>query len=103
LSSNGFNGYHTKTINGKGEPTLSDIIAVATGVGLPQQRATQIIEKVSQKCAEQKHLLRPDFLQTYIKNSVLQLGCLSQHEVSEPRPLFHLFLWNWLLKNFTVI
>ena len=33
LPSSGFNGYHTTTINGKGEPELSDIITVASEVG----------------------------------------------------------------------
>lgn len=56
LLSSGFNGYHTTTKNSKGEPTLSDIIAVATEVGLSKQRATQIIEEVSQKCAAQKYV-----------------------------------------------
>ena len=50
LPSSGFNGYHTTTINGKGEPTLSDIIAVASEVGITKQRATQIEEEVSEKC-----------------------------------------------------
>lgn len=50
LPSSGFNGYHTTTINGKGEPTFSDIIAVASEVGITKQRATQITEEVSEKC-----------------------------------------------------
>ncbi len=50
LPSSGFNGYHTTTINGKGEPKFSDIIAVASEAGITKQRATQIIEEVSEKC-----------------------------------------------------
>lgn len=46
LPSSGFNGYHTTTINGKGEPTQSDILAVVAEVGLPKQRAKQIIEEI---------------------------------------------------------
>ena len=37
LPSSGFNGYHTTTINGKGEPELSDIITVASEVGIQRQ------------------------------------------------------------------
>lgn len=54
LPSSGFNGYHTTTINGKGEPTLADVIAVATEVGLSKQSATQIIEELTDKCATRK-------------------------------------------------
>ena len=46
LPSSGFNGYHTTTINGKGEPTQSDILAVVAEVGLPKQRAKQIVEEI---------------------------------------------------------
>ncbi len=54
LPSSGFNGYHTTTINGKGEPTLADIIAVATEVGLSKQHTTQVIEELTEKCAAKK-------------------------------------------------
>ena len=49
LPSSGFNGYHTTTINGKGEPILSDIMKVASEVGIPRQQASQIVEEVSDK------------------------------------------------------
>jgi serine/threonine-protein kinase HipA len=52
LPGSGFNGYHTTTINGKGEPALSDIIAVALEVGITKQRASQILEEVSEKCIQ---------------------------------------------------
>lgn len=54
LPSSGFNGYHTTTINGKGEPALADIIAMATEIGLPKQYATQIIEELTEKCTTRK-------------------------------------------------
>ena len=54
LPSSGFNGYHTTTINGKGEPTLADTIAVATEIGLSKQCATQIIEELTERCAAKK-------------------------------------------------
>lgn len=56
LPSSGFNGYHTTTINGKGEPELSDIITVASEVGIQRQNATQIVQEVSNKCIERKCL-----------------------------------------------
>lgn len=56
LPSSGFNGYHTTTINGKGEPELSDIIAVVSEVGIQRQNAIQIVQEVSNKCIERKYL-----------------------------------------------
>lgn len=56
LPSNGFNGYHTTTVNGKGEPTLSDIIAVASEVGIAKQRATPIVQELYDICSERKML-----------------------------------------------
>lgn len=50
----GFNGYHTTTINGKGEPSLADIITVATEIGLSKQYAAQAIEELTEKCATRK-------------------------------------------------
>lgn len=50
LPSSGFNGYHTTTINGKGEPSLADTIAVATEIGLSKQSATQITEELTERC-----------------------------------------------------
>lgn len=54
LPGSGFNGYHTTTINGKGEPTLTDIKAVATEIGLSRQQATQIIEELTDTCTAEK-------------------------------------------------
>ena len=54
LPSSGFNGYHTTTINGKGEPALADTIAVATEIGLSKQSATQIIQELTEKCIAKK-------------------------------------------------
>lgn len=54
LPSSGFNGYHTTTINGKGEPTLADTIVVATEIGLSKQSAIQIIEELTERCAANK-------------------------------------------------
>ncbi|MFI3298051.1 MAG: type II toxin-antitoxin system HipA family toxin [bacterium] len=47
LPSTGFNGYHTTTINGQGEPTAEDIIAVAKEVGISEADATDIVKSLS--------------------------------------------------------
>jgi serine/threonine-protein kinase HipA len=54
LPSSGFNGYHTTTINGKGEPTLIDVIALAAEIGLSKHSANQIIEELTEKCVKRK-------------------------------------------------
>lgn len=54
LPSSGFNGYHTTTINGKGEPMFADMLAVATEIGLSKQSAIQIIEELIERCAANK-------------------------------------------------
>lgn len=54
LPSSGFNGYHTTTINGKGEPTLADTLVVASEIGLSKQSATQIIDELTERCVARK-------------------------------------------------
>jgi serine/threonine-protein kinase HipA len=56
LPSNGFNGYHTTTINGKGEPTLNDIMTVASKIGLNKQRTLAIIDEIITKCRDKNML-----------------------------------------------
>jgi serine/threonine-protein kinase HipA len=46
LPSDGFNGNHTTTVNGKGKPTLSDCIQVAKLTAFPVKKAERIIEEV---------------------------------------------------------
>jgi serine/threonine-protein kinase HipA len=48
LPSDGFNGYHTTTVNGNGEPSEKDMLAVADEVGLSRARATEVIEEVKE-------------------------------------------------------
>ncbi|MFR9542139.1 MAG: HipA N-terminal domain-containing protein [Rikenellaceae bacterium] len=50
LPSTGFNGYHTTTINGQGEPKAEDIIAVAKEVGISEADATDIVKSLSNMC-----------------------------------------------------
>lgn len=47
LPSHGFNGNHTTTINGKGNPTNNDILAVAKKIGVNEKIAKSIIEEVN--------------------------------------------------------
>lgn len=54
LPSKGFNGYHTTTIHGKGEPNHADTIALANEIGLSKQAATQIIEQITEICNTRK-------------------------------------------------
>lgn len=50
LPSTGFNGYHTTTINGKGEPNLSDVKSLAKEAGITNQQYSLIIEEIIDKC-----------------------------------------------------
>ncbi|GAB6013302.1 type II toxin-antitoxin system HipA family toxin [Viscerimonas tarda] len=52
LPSNGFNGFHTTTINNNGEPSVNDIMAVAEKVKLNKQRATEIIQEINKLVKE---------------------------------------------------
>jgi len=47
LPSDGFNGFHTTTVNNNGEPTINDMMSVAERVGLNKNRAKEIIEEVN--------------------------------------------------------
>ncbi len=47
LSSDGFNGNHMTTVNGKGNPAIADCIAVARATSFPVKRADNIISEVS--------------------------------------------------------
>ncbi|MFI3296760.1 MAG: type II toxin-antitoxin system HipA family toxin [bacterium] len=50
LPSKGFNGYHTTSINGRGEPTRKDIIAVAKEVSIAESDAEVIIDEITAIC-----------------------------------------------------
>jgi serine/threonine-protein kinase HipA len=47
LPGNGFNGFHTTTINNNGEPTINDMMKVALKVGLNKQRTIEIIQEIN--------------------------------------------------------
>lgn len=48
LPSAGFNGYHTTTVNGNGEPTIKDMLVVGEKTGLNKHRACEIIQKINE-------------------------------------------------------
>lgn len=50
LPSNGFNGFHTTTIAGKGNPKDSDMQQVASSLGLNRNRTKEIDMKIEEKC-----------------------------------------------------
>lgn len=52
LPSYGFNGFHTTTINGQGEPTIKDIMQVARDIGISMAKANMIMEEVIEICKQ---------------------------------------------------
>lgn len=54
LPSNGFNGFHTTTVNNNGEPSTGDMMAVAAKTGLNKQRVTDIIQEIEALVYESK-------------------------------------------------
>ena len=54
VKSNGFNGQHSTTINGAGNPGKSDIFSVAEQTGLPASMAAAIFDEVYEGCREIK-------------------------------------------------
>lgn len=54
LPSTGFNGYHTTTINGQGEPTKNDVLVLAKEVGLQLNQATKIIQQIEDICHQKR-------------------------------------------------
>ncbi len=51
LPSNGFNGFHTTTIAGQGDPKYSDIEKVAENLKLNKKRYRDIYEQIKEKCS----------------------------------------------------
>ena len=50
LPGNGFQGFHTTTVAGQGDPKYSDIQLVAESVGLNGKRSKDIYEMIKEKC-----------------------------------------------------
>ena len=49
--SGGFNGNHTTTVAGQGQPSKSDIFEVGTQAGLKQSHLLQIFDEVYENCS----------------------------------------------------
>ena len=47
LPSEGFNGFHTTSVNNNGEPTINDMMIVAEKAGLNKQRVSEIIRTIN--------------------------------------------------------
>ena len=52
VPSDGINGNHTTTINGKGNPSFDDILSVATNTGLEIKTAKALFDEVYSNCGE---------------------------------------------------
>lgn len=49
LPGNGFNGFHTTTVNNNGDPSKDDVLAVGIKSGLNRQRMNGIIDEINSK------------------------------------------------------
>jgi serine/threonine-protein kinase HipA len=54
LPSAGFNGQHTTSVNGNGNPSTEDLLAVAHTVGVSKDHAYSITESVMNRCRKEK-------------------------------------------------
>lgn len=52
LCSEGYNGEHATSVNGKGHPGISDFIAVGTKIRLSEERCRELIEEVRSGCKD---------------------------------------------------
>lgn len=50
LCTEGYNGQHATSVNGKGNPTLDDFIAVGTKIKMDSTRCLSIIEEINDGC-----------------------------------------------------
>ncbi|MCM1068090.1 MAG: hypothetical protein NC418_11015 [Muribaculaceae bacterium] len=54
ICTTGYNGQHATAVNGKGEPTIDDFIAVGTKIKMDTARCRAIIEEVNAGCSTLK-------------------------------------------------
>lgn len=59
LCSEGYNGEHATSVNGKGRPALADFLIVGTKIKMKEKRCREIIGEVRESCGD---LLRYDIL-----------------------------------------
>ncbi|MCM1452396.1 MAG: type II toxin-antitoxin system HipA family toxin [Clostridium sp.] len=52
LCSEGYNGEHATSVNGKGKPKIEDFIAVGSNIKMAQERCLKIIEQVKSACRD---------------------------------------------------
>lgn len=52
LCTEGYNGEHATSVNGTGNPTLTDMIAVGTKIKMKEQRCCEIFEEVESACGD---------------------------------------------------
>ncbi len=50
LCTEGYNGEHATSVNGTGNPTLKDMIAVGTNIKMKEDRCRELIEEVTSAC-----------------------------------------------------
>ncbi len=50
LCKDGYNGQHATSVNGKGEPTREDFIAVGAKIKMSASRCNEIIEEIQPVC-----------------------------------------------------
>ena len=52
LCTEGYNGEHATSVNGTGNPTIADMIAVGTKIKMKEQRCREIFEEVESNCGD---------------------------------------------------
>ena len=52
LCTAGYNGEHATSVNGTGNPTLTDMIAIGTKFKMKEQRCREIFEEVKAVCGD---------------------------------------------------
>ena len=52
LCTEGYNGEHATSVNGTGDPTLADMIAVGTKIKMREERCREIFEEVEAGCGD---------------------------------------------------
>ncbi len=52
LCTEGYNGEHATSVNGTGNPTIADMLAVGTKIKMKEQRCREIFEEVESNCGD---------------------------------------------------
>lgn len=52
LCTEGYNGEHATSVNGTGDPTLADMVAVGTKINMAEKRCREIIDEVHFACGD---------------------------------------------------